>query len=234
MQGFTALNTALAADGAVLVVDPDASSSSGRSTSLYPVERAGGVRRPRPRTLCIVGRHAQVRDRRVATPARPGRSTSPTRSPRSSAATVAGRALPGAAREPGGATTSPARICTWPRPRSSRPRTSSLGGAIVRNDVNARARRRGHRLHAERALPGRRRPPRRQPHDHRPRQAALREPRALQGHARRPRPGRVQRQDLRPRRTRRRPTPSRPTRCCCSRTTRPSTPSRSSRSSPTT
>ena len=68
----------------------------------------------------------------------------------------------------------------------------------------------------------------------RPRQATRRGPPALQGHPRRAGPRRVRRPDSRPPRTRRRPTRNKRTRRCCSRTRRKSTPSPSSRSSPTT
>ena len=110
----------------------------------------------------------------------------------------------------------------------------TFGGGIVRNDVNAVWAARASNCTLNGLYLAQRVAARRQPHGHRSRQAALREPRALQGHARRARPRRVQRQDLRPAGRRRRPTRSRPTRSCCSPTTRRSTPSRSWRSSPTT
>ena len=69
---------------------------------------------------------------------------------------------------------------------------------------------------------------------HRPRQAALRQPRAVQGHPRRQGAAASSTARSSSARTPRRPTPSRPTRRCCCPTTRPSTPSRSWRSSPTT
>ena len=85
---------------------------------------------------------------------------------------------------------------------AERARSSShavaLGGAHRAQRRRRRARRRGRRVHAERPLPGRRRAARRQPHDDRPREAALRQPRALQGHPRRPGARRLQRQDHRP------------------------------------
>ena len=92
----------------------------------------------------------------------------------------------------------------------------TLGGKLARNDVDRRARRRGRRVHAERPLPRRRRAPGRQPHDDRSRQAALPEPRDLQGHPRRHARARCSTARSSSARTRRRPTPSRPTaRCCC-------------------
>ena len=96
------------------------------------------------------------------------------------------------------------------------------------------ARRRRRRVHAERPVRRRRRRARRQPHDDRPRAAALPEPRGLQGHPGRPRRAPSSTARSSSGRTRRRPTRSRPTRRCCSPTTRRSTRSRSSRSSPTT
>ena len=67
------------------------------------------------------------------------------------------RSLQGAARERVGVPRRHACTCTpVARARASR-RTISLGGAIVRNDITARARRRGQRLHAERPVSGRRR-----------------------------------------------------------------------------
>ena len=78
------------------------------------------------------------------------------------------------------------------------------------------ARRRGRGVHAERPVPRRRRPPGRQPHDDRPRQGALPEPRDLQGHPRRAARARSSTARSSSARTRRRPTRSRPTaRCCC-------------------
>ena len=89
-------------------------------------------------------------------------------------------------------------------------------------------------MHAERPLRRPRRAAPRQPHGRRPREAALRQPRALQGRPRRRGARRLPRQGHRAARTRRRPTPSRPTRTCCSRARRSSTPRPRSRSSPTT
>ncbi len=82
-------------------------------------------------------------------------------------------------------------------------------------------RRRRRRVHAERPVSRRRRPAGRQAHDDRSRQAALPEPRGLQGHPRRQRARRCSTARSSCARTRRRPTPSRPTARCCSRTTRP-------------
>ena len=96
------------------------------------------------------------------------------------------------------------------------------------------ARRRRRRVHAERPVSRRRRPPGRQPHDHRSRQAALPEPRGLQGHPRRQGPRGVQRQDHRaPGRAEDRREADQPRAAALGRRAR-STPSRSSRSSPTT
>ncbi len=92
----------------------------------------------------------------------------------------------------------------------------TLGGTLVAQRHRRGARRRRRRVHAERPVSRRRRAPGRQPHDDRSRQAALPEPRGLQGHPRRHGARGVQRQDHRPAATRRRPTRSRPTtRCCC-------------------
>ena len=62
MKGFTALNTALAADGAILVVDPETVVE--RPIHFVSVQRAGALRRPRPQP----GAHRPPRagpDRRV-------------------------------------------------------------------------------------------------------------------------------------------------------------------------
>ena len=63
----------------------------------------------------------------------------------------------------------------------------ALGGALVAERHHRRARRRGRRLHAERPVSRGRPAADRQSHDDRPRQAALRQPRAVQGHSRRAR-----------------------------------------------
>ena len=84
------------------------------------------------------------------------------------------------------------------RSATSRRTSFTLGGRIVRNDIDRRARRRRRRVHAERPVPRRRRAAGGQPHDDRSRQGALPEPRDLQGHPRRPGARRLQRQDHRP------------------------------------
>ena len=113
--------------------------------------------------------------------------------------------------------------------------------ALVRARRRARPQRRhrvldgeGARVHAERPLSRRRRAAGRQPHDDRPRQAALRQPRDLQGHPRRHGARRLQRQDHRPAgRAEDRRQADQPDAAAVRRRAR-STPSRSSRSSPTT
>ena len=97
-------------------------------------------------------------------------------------------------------TRSTSRACTSMR-RAARTFSShsfALGGKHGPERHRRRARRRRRRVHAERPLSRRRRAPRRQSHDDRSREAALPEPRGLQGHHRRQGPRGVQRQDHRP------------------------------------
>ena len=130
------------------------------------------------------------------------------------------RSLQGAAGEP-------RRVSHRQHARARRPERAtfsshsfSLGGKLVRNDVTAAARRRGRGVHAERSVSRRRRSAGRQPHDHRPRQArtarATRSTRASSAARRAP----CSTARSSSARTRRRPTPSRPTARCCSPTTR--------------
>ena len=82
--------------------------------------------------------------------------------------------------------------------RPARSHSISLGGALVRNDIVAVSDGEGvdctlNGLYLADAAAARR-----QPHDHRSREAALRQPRGLQGHPRRSRARRLQRQDHRP------------------------------------
>ena len=122
--------------------------------------------------------------------------------------------LQGAAGDRSRRSTSPACTCTPRAARASR-RTRSRSAARSCATTPRDARRRRRRLHAERAVPGRRRPARRQPHDDRSRQAALRQPRGLQGHPRRHGARACSTARSSSGRTRRRPTPSRPTARCC-------------------
>ena len=96
------------------------------------------------------------------------------------------------------------------------------------------ARRRRGGVHAQRPLPGERAAAGRQPHDDPPRAAALLEPRAVQGDSGRERPAPSSTARSSSPSTPRRPTRSRPTRRCSSPRTRRSTRSPSWRSSPTT
>ena len=165
----------------------------------------------------------------------PATRTSPTPSPRSSSATSAVVDHYKVQRESRAAfhvgSHAGARRA---RARRSRRTRSALGGALVRNDVDAVLDGEGADCTLNGLYLGRRHAAHRQPHDDRPRQAALHQPRALQGHPRRPARAASSTARSSSGQTRRRPTPSRPTRPCCSPTTRRSTPSRSSRSSPTT
>ena len=78
---------------------------------------------------------------------------------------------------------------------------------------------RRHRRHAQRPLHRQRHAAHRQSHDHRPRQAARHQPRAVQGHSRRQSRTRSSTARSSSAKTRRRPIPSRPTRTWCSPTT---------------
>ena len=197
MQGFTALNTALAARRRH---PRRRSRGRGRAADspAVPVERPGAVRgqrpQPDPRRAPRAGAH-----RRSRTPARRARSTSRTRSPSCPAPTNRASSHCRVQRE-----STAAHHISGTHLHLGRGGGVRLGEPVARRRHRPQrrrrgARRRGHQLHAERPVSRRRRSPRRQPHHDRSRQAALREPRALQGHPRRPRPRRVQRQDLRPR-----------------------------------
>ena len=114
-------------------------------------------------------------------------------------------------------------------------RTITLGGALTRNDAVAVLDGEGaRRATSTGCYLGGRHAAGRQPHDDRPRDAELHQPRALQGHPGRQGAGRSSTAGSSSGPTRRRPTRSRPTARCCSRTRRRSTRTRSSRSSPTT
>ena len=145
------------------------------------------------------------------------------------------RPLQGAARERGRL---PRRhLARAPGPRSALRSTmrSSLGAALARNDVDQVVRRRGRRVRAQRAVHGARARQHVDTHtriDHAQPHCTSRElyKGVLDGRAR----GVFVGTHPRAARTRRRPTPSRPTRTCCSRARRWWTACPSSRSSPTT
>ena len=233
-RAFTALNTALASDGAYVYI-PDGVILEQPLHILFVttglghvrpdhVERAGADRRRRP------DRVAHCRDlRRTA-----GDHLLHERRHRGLRGRERDRrSLQGPAGERRGV---PHREHAHPR-GAQRRRVVAL--VLARRKAGAqrreRAPRRGRRgVHPERPVPGRRRPARRQPHDDRSRQGALPEPRDLQGHPRRQGPGGVQRQDHRaPGRAEDRREADQPRAAALRRRGR-STPSRSSRSSPTT
>ena len=232
IAAFTALNTAFERRRARHRADERRASRS-RSTSCSSRRAATQPTVSYPRVLDRRGRAQPGAGRRDATSARRRRALHQRRDGSRRWAQLAARALRGAARAAGRRTTLPAAAAGRAR-GDVFCRTPSRSAARSCETISRGARRRGRRLHAERAVPGRRRHARRQPHDDRSRPAALRQPRGLQGHPRRP--GRAASSTARSSsgRTRRRPTRSRPTRRCCCRPARRSTPSRSSRSSPTT
>ena len=110
---------------------------------------------------------------------------SPTRSPRCSSARARCSITTRCSRRASRRSTSPACTCTPRAARTSR-RTRSRSAASWCATTHRHARRRRRRVHAQRPVSRRRRSAGRQPHDHRPRAAALPEPRDLQGHPRRP------------------------------------------------
>ena len=233
MQGFTALNTALAADGAMLVVDPDDVVVE-RPIHLVFLSSAPAPFGAHVRNLVRIGHHAQVRI----------------------VETYVGDAgqeyFTNAVTEVIGADESQVEHCRVQRESMAAYHVSGThlhlargrgvrvaracrsAARIVRNDVNAVLDAEGinctlnglYLVDGDRLVDNHTTIDHAKPHceSHELYKGIL-DDRGTR---------RVQRQDLRPRRTRRRPTPSRPTRCCCCRTTRRSTPSRSSRSSPTT
>ena len=234
-RAFAALNTAFTHDGAYVYV-PDGARL--RAAAAAPVRVDVGrpawptMSHPRDahRAPAIAARCRSSRP----TSARRGRSTSPTRSPRSSPARTPCSITTRSQEESIDAFHVASMHIHAARSSNVSTHSFTLGGAHRPQRHHRGARRRGRRVHAERAVPRRRRAAGRHPHDDRSRQAALPEPRDLQGHSRRQRPRASSTARSSSGRTRRRPTRSRRTGRCCCRTTRRSTPSRSSRSSPTT
>ena len=235
-RAFAALNTAFVERRRLRLV-PDGVVSRQPIQLLFVSVAAGGAGDvAHPRDADRARRQQPGRGSSRPTSALGGRRTSPTRSPKWSSArtrsSITTRCRRRAAR----------RVSRRQHARAARARSANVLVALVhaRRQAGAQRRhrdagRRGRRVHAERPLP-------------RPtasgwstttrrsitRVAALPEPRDLQGHPRRQGARRSSTARSSSARTRRRPTPSRPTGRCCCPTTRRSTPSRSSRSSPTT
>ncbi len=191
------------------------------------------IRRRRERTRCRPSAHADpggrgraVHHRRNLHRARA--ATSPTPSPRSWPATARSSITTRCRRESREAF----HVATL-QVQLGRSANFTLALHLARRRAGPQRRQRGalrrHRMHAQRPLPRQRHAARRQSHRHRPRQAARHQPRAVQGHSGRHAPTRSSTAGSSSAKTRRRPTPSRPTRTWCFPTTPSSTPSRSCR-----
>ena len=198
-RAFAALNTAFAHDGAFVYV-PDGVVLEQPLQLLFVStgDRSGRRSMSHPRTLIVAGERSQARIVETYVGARGPDATSPTPSPRSFVGENAVLDHYKVQQE----SVDAFHIAQHARPRRAQ---RELLVALVRARRQARpqrrrspSRRRRRGVHAERPLSRRRRPAGRQPHDDRSRQAALPEPRDLQGHPRRQGARGLQRQDHRP------------------------------------
>ena len=197
-HAFTALNTAFLQDGASSTSRRQPSSTS-RSTCIF-VYRPGGEPTVVASAQPDRGRRATARLTLVESYSALGDDVYFTNAVTEIVARRerGRRSLQGSSRRARERSTSPPRRCTRPAAASSVALITSLGGAWSATRSASRFDGEGGEVHPQRPVPGRRPAARRQPHRHRPRQAALRQPRAVQGHPRRQGPRRLQRQDLRP------------------------------------
>ncbi len=134
MQGFTPLNTALAGDGAILVVDPEVVVDEPIHLlflSSAPVPFGASVREPDPRRAPRAGAHRRVLHGRGGPGVLHERDHRVHRRRR-----IAHRALPRPAREHAAHHVSSTHL-HLARAAVFASQSLSLGGAIVRNDVNA-------------------------------------------------------------------------------------------------
>ena len=234
---FAALNTAFLEDGALMLVPQGRRHRDARSTSS---SSPAAPARPWRTRACwwSAGAGSQSTPRRSASSRAAGDALLHQRGDRGHAGRPGAivELLPRPARHRGLVPRhQPARQRVRATASLQVARRSRSAAASSRNDATRRARRRGRRTST---IDGSTWPtatqPRRQPHDHRSRHAALHQPRALQGHPRRQAPGRVQRPHHRPPgRAEDRRQADQPRAAAVGRGAR-STRNRSSRSSPTT
>ena len=187
-----ALNTALFEDGAYRRRARRSDRRESRSTSALPLDLGPA---PPPRRPLLSATLKSVALRRTA-PRRRSSSTTPRSTGAPSFVNPVDRDLAPPSVRCSSTTSLPARDrrrVPSPRSAASAPVAATsfsihqfdFGAALARHDVALRARRRGRRRDPQRPLPGRGQPPRRHPHAGRPRGAALRIARALQGRPRR-------------------------------------------------